>query len=117
MRSTPTTPGHQRSPGAPSQAERRRRACQNALSKVEPARRASVIQRANQVPSLNRLGYLRAILGQVPPRVAIKAHCLECCGWERHQVARCTSVACPLWAYRPSWKQESDSGGGHDEDK
>ncbi|MCK9598489.1 MAG: hypothetical protein M0R06_05570 [Sphaerochaeta sp.] len=32
---------------------------------------------------------------------AVKAFCLECCGWEREQVHDCTDTGCPLWPYRP----------------
>jgi hypothetical protein len=45
--------------------------------------------------------YLQATRGKASPRVAIKAFCLECVGWNRPEVARCTATACPLWMYRP----------------
>lgn len=31
----------------------------------------------------------------------IKAKCLDCCCWQRNEVAGCTVLACPLWPYRP----------------
>lgn len=33
---------------------------------------------------------------------AIKEKCMNCCGWQRNEVARCTSYSCPLWPYRGS---------------
>ena len=35
-----------------------------------------------------------------PPSKAIRAHCLECCGWNAAEVARCTATECHLWPYR-----------------
>ena len=86
---------------ASSSGERRQRAAQKALSGVEAARRSAVERRAKDMPSLYRGGYLRAVTGRASPREAIKAHCLECVGWERGQVVNCTGSACPLWRYRP----------------
>jgi len=52
------------------------------------------------MPKACRSTYLRAVGGRWP-KSAIKAFCLECVGWQRAEVARCTALACPLWAYRP----------------
>lgn len=35
-----------------------------------------------------------------PPTRAIRVHCLECCGWNAAEVARCTATGCWLWTYR-----------------
>lgn len=35
---------------------------------------------------------------------AVHAKCLECCGWQRVEVANCTVQGCPLWRYRPYQK-------------
>ena len=32
---------------------------------------------------------------------AVKAFCLECCGWKPQEVRSCSAPACPLWAVRP----------------
>lgn len=32
---------------------------------------------------------------------AIASFCLECVGYDRKEVALCTSLACPLWEHRP----------------
>lgn len=49
----------------------------------------------------------RAYEGNCPPRNAIKAFCLYCTGYMRLEVANCTSLACPLHAFRP-YQQGSD---------
>ena len=82
-------------------SERRERAAQKALSAIEAARRPAVQRIAGIMPSLYRGSYLRTATGNASPREAIKAHCLECCGWDRAEVSRCTGLACPLWCYRP----------------
>lgn len=33
-------------------------------------------------------------------RVAIRNHCLECCGWSAAEVRRCTALECWLWPLR-----------------
>jgi len=73
---------------------------QDRLSRLNPARRASVDNRLSQMPSLYRNTYRRAISGK-SPAAGIKAFCNECVGWQRVEVARCTALACPLWSYRP----------------
>ena len=32
---------------------------------------------------------------------AIKLHCLQCVGYERAEVAKCSSWYCPMWPFRP----------------
>jgi len=44
-----------------------------------------------------RKGYLKACAGQLSPRQAIKAKCLECSGYVWGEVADCLVLACPLW--------------------
>jgi len=34
-------------------------------------------------------------------KMAIKAFCLECVGWQRNEVVLCTDKNCPLYPYRP----------------
>jgi hypothetical protein len=36
-----------------------------------------------------------------PPRRAIRAFCLECCGFDTQAITECTAYACPLWNFRP----------------
>lgn len=53
------------------------------------------------VPESFRTGYLRALRGEVSPRMAIKTFCCQCCGWARAEVRLCSGRDCPLFAYRP----------------
>jgi hypothetical protein len=61
---------------------------------------------AAHVPQRYRQMYERALRGELSPRAAIKAKCLECCAWQRFdggedRIGRCTVTGCPLHAYRP----------------
>ena len=77
---------------------------QNRLSRLDPARRSAAEDRLSQMPRLYRNTYLRAVGGK-SPAAGIKAFCLECVGWQRAEVVRCTAQACPLWSYRPFRKE------------
>ena len=44
---------------------------------------------------LNEAGY-----SQTTPLDAIKAHCLECCGYSKSEALKCVSLECPLYLYR-----------------
>jgi len=63
-------------------------------------REQKIDERLNQMPSLYRSTYRRAVRGK-SLRAAINAQCLECCGWQRVEVAACTDTGCPLYAVRP----------------
>ena len=52
-------------------------------------------------PVLSRSLVQRALECNAAPRQAIKAKCLTCCNYDRHEVEHCTVQTCPLWAYRP----------------
>ena len=71
----------------------------------EPA----VARRLEAVPAIYRAGYLKAVGGR-SPKAAIKANCLECVGWQRAEVTRCSSPACPLYGYRPFQQDRSGKG-------
>ena len=71
-----------------------------ALSRVAPSRRASVERRCAEMPVHCRKTYLRAVGGK-SIRAAVTAQCLECMGWDRAEVTRCSSPACSLFSYRP----------------
>ena len=79
---------------------------QDRLSRLDPARRASVEDRLSQMPNLCRNTYLKAVGGKSPAS-GVKAFCMECVGWDRVEVRRCTASACPLWAYRPFQERAS----------
>lgn len=73
-----------------------------------------------QDPSIvNSFNHLRAEVKKNEPRflpivdriqdgsmkAAVKLHCLECCDYKSAEVAQCTVVSCPLFAFRP-YKQK-----------
>lgn len=68
---------------------------------TDKARESAIAERARQMPRSFRTTYLKATRGKASPRVAIRAFCSECVGWNRQEVKRCTATACPLWTYRP----------------
>jgi len=59
-----------------------------------------IVSRWEQMPKSYRNIYEKALRGK-SKAAAIKAHCLECAGWRPTEVARCTSLGCPLFPYRP----------------
>jgi hypothetical protein len=61
---------------------------------------ASVLRRLEDMPPGMRSAYVLALRGR-SIRSAVTAFCRECVGWEREEVRRCTSHACPLYPYRP----------------
>ena len=71
--------------------------------RIDPqaARQSAIAERLAQMPRSFRRTYRKATRGEASPRMAIKAFCMECCGWQRKEVARCSGWACPLWTYRP----------------
>lgn len=61
-------------------------------------------RKLSDIPRLYRRLYTRAMSGR--SRVsAIKCQCLECVGWVRDEVVRCTGAGCPLYCYRPYVKR------------
>lgn len=67
------------------------------------AERADFLSRG--VPTSARGIVERAFAGTASPRAAIKAKCLDCCCYDRAEVAECTVTRCPIHAYRPFQKQ------------
>lgn len=72
---------------------------------VSPVRRQQIAERLSQIPPKYRKIYERAVEGS--KAAAIKAQCLECMGWSRSEVTRCTDMGCPLWTVRP-FQEESE---------
>ena len=66
----------------------------------EQQRRKRIDKRRADMPKVYRATYDKAMTGK-SLRSAINAFCLECVMWQREEVRLCTSVACPLWLYRP----------------
>lgn len=44
---------------------------------------------------------------RILPIKAIRAKCLDCCGYQDAEVRKCASSECPLWRYRMG-KEERD---------
>ena len=57
-------------------------------------------KRLNDMPVNYRNNYKRAMTGKYRA-AGVKAFCLECMGWQRVEVRKCTSDICPLYPYRP----------------
>jgi hypothetical protein len=81
-----------------------------------------VERRLKWIPSRYRAGYLTSMRGEGSPREAIKAMCLQCIGYDPKEITRCTSTACPLYAFRPFQTtgletQEGQEAGGVDGDR
>ena len=55
----------------------------------------------DKAPPLYEDIYARALAGTGGRSNAIKANCLQCCGWIRADVADCRITNCPLWHFRP----------------
>ena len=58
-------------------------------------------RRLPTIPTKYQKLYLRVLEDKASPREAIKCNCLECVGWVKEEVARCTAPACPLYLHRP----------------
>ena len=67
---------------------------------MDEKRQQKIAQRRAQIPEIHRANYDRAMRGK-SMKAAIKAFCLECVGWQKEEVRLCTSLACPLYPYRP----------------
>lgn len=74
------------------------------------AREQQTTERLKQMPPKYRATYRRAVKGK-SLRACINSQCLECCGWQSAEVARCTDLGCPLYAVRP---YQDSSGSGRD---
>lgn len=65
------------------------------------AREQKIQKRLGGVPVKYKNQYLAAAQGKGSPRNAIKCQCLECVGYVKDEVIRCTDLACPLYMFRP----------------
>jgi len=65
----------------------------------------AIRQRKMAMPSSYRGIYKRAMTGK-SRKASMQAFCLECMGWLRVEVARCTAPACPLYPYRPAYADQ-----------
>jgi hypothetical protein len=74
---------------------------------IEEKRQAAIDKNTADIPSKYRKIYNRAVKGG-SSRAAITAFCLTCVNWKKSEVKNCTSLACPLWAFR-SYQEISPS--------
>lgn len=72
---------------------------QNLLPDARDKAQKRIARRREDMPKPYRRTYDRALSGR-SLKAAVKAHCLECMGWQREEVRACTSYPCPLWPYR-----------------
>lgn len=56
------------------------------------------------VPDKHQLATLRALKGQTAKASAVKMKCLQCCGYQREEIALCTVIRCALHCVRPYQK-------------
>jgi hypothetical protein len=57
-------------------------------------------ERLSIMPKQYRENYKKAITGK-SRKSAMRAFCVECCGWEIGEVFLCTDKGCSLYPYRP----------------
>ncbi len=63
-------------------------------------REAQIATRRAEMPRSHRACYDKAVSGK-SRKAAMRAFCLECCGYEIREVFLCTDLGCPLYPYRP----------------
>jgi hypothetical protein len=64
------------------------------------AQQEQIVQRLRDIPKIYRRIYEQAVKGR-SRKAAIHAFCLECVCWQKEEVRKCTSLACPLYVLRP----------------
>ncbi len=65
-----------------------------------PERQRKIAHRLEDIPRIYRRIYRQAAEGK-GRKAAIHAFCLECTQWEKEEVRKCVSFACPLFVFRP----------------
>lgn len=70
------------------------------MGEIEEKRSEQIAKRRAQMPNIHIANYDKAMKGK-SMKAAIKAFCLECVCWQKEEVRLCTSLACPLYPYRP----------------
>jgi len=67
---------------------------------IENRRAERIRKYRSEMPAIHRKTYDRAIQGK-SHKSAINSFCLACVMWQKEEVRLCTSLACPLYPYRP----------------
>lgn len=78
---------------------------QRQTTSTENHRAERIRKHRADIPKVHRKTYDRAMQGK-SHKSAVKAFCLECVSWQKEEVRLCTSLACPLYSYRP-YKEKS----------
>ena len=71
-------------------------------------RKAKIAERRTEIPRRYRGVYDKAVQGK-SRKAAMRAFCLECCGWQVNEVFLCAALACPLYPYRPRSRVPQDT--------
>ena len=79
----------------------RRRTEEYAKTPLQRLKEAGVpTQFAKEMRAPQVATYIKAMQGH-SRTAAIKAKCLDCCGWSRSEASKCDLEACSLWPYNP----------------
>jgi hypothetical protein len=91
--------------------QRRKSYTQARTPSMEIFRAEHIRKHRTEIPIIHRQTYDRAMKGK-SLKSAIKSFCLECCCWQKEEVRLCTSLACPLFPYRPYKKNSKRASEG-----
>lgn len=83
------------------------------MADVTEKRAEKIAKHRAEMPKIYRGIYDKAILGK-SLRAAVNSFCAECTMWQREEVRLCTSLACPLWPYRPYQENSKQASDGPD---
>ena len=89
--SSPTIPAH---PIPCGETERRRRVSEPPAG-FEPL---ALMPKRDLPPRWKSYWGRLAARAHTHPLAAVELHCIDCCGWERTEAARCEVRGCSLWA-------------------
>lgn len=78
---------------------------------IDNIRAERIRKHRSDIPKIYRRTYDRAMQGK-SHKSAVKAFCLECCGWQKEEVRHCTSLACSLYPYRPYKERQNHTSQG-----
>lgn len=67
---------------------------------LEAKRQEMIAEKRAEMPEVHRANYDKAVRGR-SMKAVVKAFCLECVQWQKEEVRLCTSLACPMYPYRP----------------
>lgn len=73
---------------------------QNNPTPSSPERQQKIAERRADMPRIYCATYDKAVSGK-SLRAAVNSFCVQCVMYQREEVRLCTSLACPLWLYRP----------------